>query len=126
MKKYKNVLKCIPICIIYTNDELKNCYLKKKRHFLLTNDICESINNSYYNYGGITSDFYACMDFISNFYFCIKAKFFPKKDKIKIYKGNITFEKINSEIQLIVPFLYNELMKKIKYLIMRFNILNIS
>ena len=112
MKKYKNVLKCIPICIIYTNDELKNCYLKKKRHFLLTNDICESINNSYYNYGGITSDFYACMDFISNFYFCIKAKFFPKKDKIKIYKGNITFEKINSEMQLIVPFLYNELINE--------------
>ena len=112
LKSYKNILKCIPICVIYTTEELKNIYLKRYRHYLLTNEIYESINNSYYNYGGITSDFYACLDFISNFYFSIKQKFFPKKEKDITYKGNIFFEKINSDVQLIVPFMHNELISE--------------
>ena len=109
LKKYKNILKCIPICSIYTTDELKNAYLKRIRHYLLNNEIYDSINNSFYNYGGINSDFYSSLDFISNFYFCIKNKFFQKKEREIKYKGNIIFEKINSEIQLIIPFLHNEL-----------------
>ena len=112
MKRYKNFIKCIPICVICTTDELKNVYLKRIRHYLLTQEIYESINNSYYNYGGITSDFYSSLDFISNFYFSIKQKFYPKKKKDITYEGNIFFEKINSELQLIVPFLYNELMSE--------------
>ena len=112
VKKYKNVLKCIPICSIYTTDELKNAYLKRIRYYLLNNEIYDSINNSFYNYGGINSDFYSSLDFISNFYFCIKNKFFQKREREITYKGNITFEKINSEFQLIIPFLLNDLIKK--------------
>ena len=112
LKNYKNILKCIPICVIHTTEELKNIYLKRYRHYLLNKEIYESINNSYYNYGGITSDFYSCLDFISNFYFSIKQKFFPKKEKDIKYEGNICFEKINSDIQLIVPFMHNELVSE--------------
>ena len=112
MNKYKKILKCIPICSIYTTEEFKNSYLKRIRHYLLNDKIYDSINDSFFNYGGINSDFYSNFDFISNFYFCIKNKFFPKKEKEINYKGNITFEKINSEIQLIMPFLYNELVVK--------------
>ena len=112
LKKYKNILKCIPICVIFTTDELKNIYLKRYRHYLLTSDIYESINDSYYNYGGITSDFYSSLDFISNFYFSIKNKFFPKKPKNIKYEGNITFEKINSVNQLIILFLYVKLLSE--------------
>ena len=112
MKRYKNILKCIPISVIYTTDELKKIYLKRLRHNFLTNDIYESINNSYYNYGGITSDFYSCLDFISNFYFLIKQKFFAKKEKDIEYKINIYFEKVDSEIQLIFLFLFNEIMNE--------------
>ena len=114
MKRYKNILKCIPTSVIYTTDELKKIYLNRHRNFLLTSDIYESINNSFYNYGGITSDLYSSLDFISNFYFSIKQKIFPKKEKDIEYKINIFFEKINSEIQLIFLFLFNEIMSEEK------------
>ena len=81
MNKYKKILKCIPICSIYTTEELKNSYLKRIRNYLLNDKIYDSINDSFFNYGGINSDFYSNFDFISNFHFCIKNKFFPKKRK---------------------------------------------
>ena len=112
LKKYKNLINCIPVSVIYASDDFKNVCLKRLRHYSLNNEIYESINNSYYNYGGITSDFYSCLDFVSNFYFGIKNKFFPKFEKKITYKNIIYFEKINSEMQLIIPFLFNELLNE--------------
>ena len=60
--------------------------------------------------GGINSYFQPCIKFIFNFWNGLQ-KYFPKIKKENIsYEGCITFERIYSKNQLILPFILNELL----------------
>jgi hypothetical protein len=61
-------IKCLPICVIFTSDKLKKILIKRKKQYYLTDDIFDSINNSFYNLGGVSSNFDYCINFIINFY----------------------------------------------------------
>ena len=104
-------IRCIPICIIFTSDYLKEIFIKRKRkHFGLNEDILYTINDPFYNLGGVSSDFDSCLNFIFNFYICLQNKFKIEQKEKTSYDGCVTFEYISSQNQLILPFLYNELM----------------
>ena len=57
IKESIKLLRCLPICIIFTSPELKKIYIKRKKLYYLTEEILDSINNSFYNLGGICSNF---------------------------------------------------------------------
>ena len=111
LKENIKFLKCIPICIIFTSKNSKEKLLSRKRNRnYLTEEILKSINTSFYNLGGVSSDFEECINFIFNFYINLQNKF--KLDEIESisYDGCITFECVYSQYQLILPVLYNDLM----------------
>ena len=117
LKNHIRFIRCIPICIIFTSDHLKEVILKRKRKHPIFKFYEENeyyINHPFYNLGGVSSDFDSCLNFILNFYSCLQNQFkLKQKEKEKTsYDGCITFEYIYNQNQLVLPFLYNELMKK--------------
>ena len=73
-----------------------------------------------YNLGGIRTNFDDCMNFIKSTFNCFKSLIKGNYSKEEItYDGCLTFEKIYSYQQLIIPFLYNEIMGAEKILMMK-------
>jgi hypothetical protein len=91
LKEQIKFIKCIPICIIFTSDFLKDIILKRKIKYYFTEEILDSINNSFYNLGGVCSDFDSCLKFIFNFYICLQNKFKIEETEKTSYDGCITF-----------------------------------
>ena len=58
----------------------------------------------------MSSNFEFCLNFIFNFYINLQNQFNIDKKEATSYVGCMTFEWIYSEKQLILPFLFNELM----------------
>ena len=80
--------------------------------YYITEEIRKSINNSFYNLGGVSSDFDSCINFIFNFYISLQIKFQITPIRQSSYDGCYTFECIYTKDQLIFPFFYHELMKE--------------
>ena len=57
LKENIHIIKCLPICIISTSNKGKEMLLKRKKQFNLTEEVFDSINNPFYNLGGICSHF---------------------------------------------------------------------
>ena len=124
LKQNLKYIKCLPICIIFTSDKLKDIYLssneydnKKINAFknsdnYITEEVIKSINNSFYNLGGVSTNFNSCINFIFNFYISLQNKFELKSINKSSYDDCITFEYVYTKNQLIFPFFYNEIMKK--------------
>jgi len=115
LKEQIKFIRCIPICIIFTSENLKEIIIKRKiksHFFKIYEDALYRINHPFYNLGGVSSDFDTCVNFIFNFYICLQNKFKLEEKGNTTYDGCITFEYIYSKNQLILPFLYNELMIK--------------
>ena len=72
IKESIKLLRCILLCIIFTSPELKKIYIQRKKLYHLTEEILDSINNSFYNLGGVCSDFNSCINFIINFCLCLE------------------------------------------------------
>ena len=110
LNKAKKYIQCLPICIIFTSEKFKKILTEEGNHFKLTDESYYTINDSFYNIGGICSNFKSCIDFIFNFYYTYIEKNYPlKKGEKGSYDGCLTFENIYDKNQLIFPFLYNEL-----------------
>ena len=112
LKEIKKFIKCLPICVIFTSNDFK-IILKEKKvrpiYNYLSKELYDSIENPFYNLGGVNSNFQACIKFIYDFW--LLQKDFPKIENENIsYEGCITFECIYSKNQLILPFLSNELL----------------
>ena len=114
LKEQIKFIKCLPICIIFTSDYLKDILLKKKIKYYFTEEILDTINDSFYNLGGVSSDFDSCLKFIFNIYIGLQNKFKIEEIEKTSYDGCITFEYIYNQSQLLLPFLYNELRQKVK------------
>ena len=117
LKVFKKIIKCLPICVIFTSDRFKKILKERKErpiYYYIKNEILDSIENPFYNLGGVNSKFLPCIGFISNFWNALQ------KDISKLQKGNIsyegciTFERIYSKNQLILPFILNELLSEEK------------
>ena len=90
-------IKCLPICIIFTSEKLKEIYLSPYStinisEYYITEEIHESINNSFYNLGGISTDFYSCINFIYNYNISLENKYKITLEKDESYEGCFTFE----------------------------------
>ena len=112
LKRYKNIIKCIPITIIYTSNIIQK---KIKNHIKIhyfTEEVYSSINDSFFNFGGVSTDINSCLDFISNFSLTMKKEFNERKTPKSTFNGCITFEYVNSLNQLLVPILYNEMLNE--------------
>ena len=112
LKRYKNIIKCIPITIIYTSDIIqKKINYNIKIHYF-TEEVYSSINDSFFNFGGVSTQLTSCLDFISNFSLTMKKEFNERKTPKSSFNGCMTFEYVNSLNQLIVPILYNEILNE--------------
>ena len=112
LNKSKKYIKCFPICVIFTSELFKEMYLNKDERNYLDKEVLESINHSFFNLGGISSNFDNCINFISNFYTyyeSLQDKFINNKIEETSYEGCIPFESISSRNQLIFPFFYSSI-----------------
>ena len=117
IKENINIIRCLPISIIFTSNKGKEILLKRRNQFNLTEEILDSINNPFYNLGGICSNIDSCINFIFNYIMNNQNNYKPKeynKNQNRSYDGCITFELINSKNQLYLPFKYNELINEEK------------
>ena len=90
LNQKKNSIKCVPICTIFTSNK---------------------INSNFYNLGGVISYFNYCVNFIFYIYKILFTNLTKKtkEEKKNSYEGCLTFECISSKNQLILLFLYAEL-----------------
>ena len=111
LNQKKNSIKCVPICTIFTSNKIKETLINKKFEYYLSQDAIDNINSNFYNLGGVSSDFDYCVNFIFNIYKILFTNLTKKtkEEKKNSYEGCLTFECISSKNQLILPFLYAEL-----------------
>ena len=109
----KNIkfVRCLPISIIFTSHRIKNIFISQKSQYYLSDEVLKSINNPFYNLGGVCSDFESCVNFIFNLYILLRNRFLLSKNEESksSYDGCLTFECVSSKNQLIFPFIYSEL-----------------
>ena len=113
IKKNINKIINIPYTFIFTSVNFKKVLLKlipDKEH-ILSYDTMISVNNGFYNPGGVFDDF----DELLNEMKIIKEKIISNikiepriKDKIN-YEGLLTFEYLDSEEDLLAPALYKDI-----------------
>ena len=110
LNQKKNSIKCVPICTIFTSNKIKDALINKKFEYL-SQDAIDNINSNFYNLGGVSSNFDYCVNFIFNIYKILFTNLTKKtkEEKKNSYEGCLTFECISSKNQLILPFLYVEL-----------------
>ena len=103
------LIRSLTLCIIFTSNKIKELLSKTKGKNYFNKETFTSINNPFYNLWGVTSD---CINFI--FIFCInfQNKSYKYDTSKSSYDGCITFECVYSKEQLILPFLYKELMNE--------------
>ena len=102
-------IKCFPICVIFTSEQLKEIYIKKEENNFIDKEILSSINHPFFNLGGVSSNFDHCISFFTNFYTyyeSLQDKYIGNKREADTYEGCLTFECIINRNQLIFPFLY--------------------
>ena len=112
LKRYRNIIKCIPITIILTSEDIKKRIKNHIKIHYFSEEVYSSINDAFFNFGGVSSDYNSCLDFISNFVITMKKEFNPRQTPRSNFNGCLTFEYINSLNQLIVPILYNEMLNE--------------
>jgi len=111
LNQKKNSIKYVPICTIFTSNKIKDALINKKFEYYLSQDAIDSINSNFYNLGGVSSDFDYCVNFIFNIDKILFTNLTKKtkEEKKNSYEGCLTFECISSKNQLILLFLYAEL-----------------
>ena len=67
LKQNIHIIRCLPICIIFTSNKGKEMLHKGKKQSNSTEEVFNSKNNPFYNLGGICSDFDSCINFIFNY-----------------------------------------------------------
>ena len=111
LNQKKNSIKYVPIYTIFTSNKIKDALINKKFEYYLSQDAIDSINSNFYNLGGVISYFNYCVNFIFYIYKILFTNLTKKtkEEKKNSYEGCLTFECISSKNQLILLFLYAEL-----------------
>jgi hypothetical protein len=84
---------------------------------IISYDIQKSINNSFYNSGGVYDDYDELANYLNKFNSNFSKKYFSKKEINLSYEGLFTFNYLKSDIELLAPILYKDIItkKKISY-----------
>ena len=106
LKENINKITFLPIICIFTS-----FYLSKE--IAINQDKYKEIKSPFYNKGGVKTNFIDCINFFKeyNLFYKSNLKNIYNKEVNKSYDGCLTFEQIYSKNQLILPFLYNEIME---------------
>ena len=104
-------LKTIPITIIFTSKYFKDYLLGKKedKQFQLKKKTLEAIRNPLYDLGYVTINVKEIIKFIENFENNLTEKFEETINFKRDFKSELTFERVNSIQNLILPSLYNQI-----------------
>ena len=119
LKNNLNNIKCIPINIIFTSIKFKKILENKEpdTEQIISYDIQKSINNSFYNSGGVFDNYDEVAKYLNKF----NSNFSKKKLKGYLfdlsYEGLFTFNYLKSDNELLAPLLYKDIItkKKISY-----------
>jgi len=117
LKENIKLIKCLPISIIYAPGDLKEKIFDRKDTSILDEESFKSINNSFYNLGGVCYKYESSKNFILNLYSFLQNKLeIEKEEKIEETSsdGLISFEYVYSQNQLVLPLLFSELMNQEK------------
>ena len=112
LKHNLNNIKFIPITIIYTSYSIQQKIKNRIKLDFFKQEVYSTINESFYNFGGVSCDIHSCLNLISNFFMTMKKEFNPRQIPRSSFLGCMTFEYINSFNQLKLPMLYNEILNE--------------
>ena len=118
IQKNLNRIINIPYTYIFTSKKFKNILtgLKPDEEQIISYDTMTSINNEFYNPGGVFDDFDGLLNEMKELSNKIVSNFgiTPRiKDKIN-YEGLLTFEYLNNEEDLLAPALYGDIIRNEK------------
>ena len=116
LQKEINKIYCIPITIIFTSDYFKKTLLQKQKNttdILISKNTFNSINDNFYNLGGVCDNLNDVIIFIRNFN-NILENLIKNRQEIKNtedidYSNCFVFEYVDNIDKLILPSIYNEL-----------------
>ena len=114
LKENLNKIKCIPINIIFTSSKFKQILEQKEKDTeqVVSYDILKSINNSFYNSGGVYDDYDELANYLNKFNSNFSKKYFSKSEINLSYEGLFTFNYLKSDIELLAPILYKDIITK--------------
>ena len=119
LKNNLNKIKCLPINLIFTSEKFKKILENEKLDIeeILSYDILKSINNSFYNSGGVYDKFEDVANFLNKFNSNFSRKALIGDLYNFSYEGLFTFNYLKSDIELLAPILYKDIItkKKISY-----------
>ena len=88
LKQIKKFIKCLPICVIFTSNNFK-IILKEQKvspiYNYLSKELYDSIENPFYNLGGVNFKFHACIKFIYDFWNLLQKDFPQIENEIIFY-----------------------------------------
>ena len=111
-------IKCIPINLIFTSSKFKKILERTEpdTEQVISYDIQKSINNSFYNSGGVFDNY----EEVANYLNIFNSNFSKKQINGKLYnlsyEGLFTFNYLKSEVELLAPILYKDIITKKKIL----------
>ena len=103
-------LKCFPIVFIFTSKEMKKIYTETHDDPNIPEEIYQTINTHFYNYGGVHSIFNGILKFMKNFEKSIKLNYKDSKVNKKLdYSDCFIFKKIKKGEELIIHSMFSHL-----------------
>ena len=111
-------IKCIPINLIFTSSKFKKILERTEpdTEQVISYDIQKSINNSFYNSGGVFDNY----EEVANYLNIFNSNFSKKQINGKLYnlsyEGLFTFNYLKSDAELLAPILYKDIITKKKIL----------
>ena len=116
LKENLNKIKCIPINLIFTSEKFKKILENNEldTQQIISYDIQKSINNSFYNSGGVFDNYDDVAKYLNKFNSNFSKKNISKNLHNYSYEGLFTFNYLKTDIELLTPILYKDILTKKK------------
>ena len=119
LKNNLDKIKCLPINIIFTSVKFKKILENEEpdTEQIISYDIQKSINNSFYNSGGVFDSYNEISNYLNKFNSNFSKKILKGNLFNLSYEGLFTFNYLNTESEFLAPILYKDIItkKKISY-----------
>ena len=119
LKNNLDKIKCLPINIIFTSVKFKKILENEEpdTEQIISYDIQKSINNSFYNSGGVFDSYNEISNYLNKFNSNFSKKILKGNLFNLSYEGLFTFNYLNIESEFLAPILYKDIItkKKISY-----------
>ena len=116
LKENLNKIKCIPINLIFTSEKFKKILENNEldTQQIISYDIQKSINNSFYNSGGVYDNYDEVAKYLNKFNSNFSKKNISKNLHDYSYEGLFTFNYLKTDIELLTPILFKDILTKKK------------